>query len=139
MQHNAEVKWKGEMAFKGLVNNHEFLLDADEAVGGNDSGPRPKNLVLACLAGCTGMDVVAILNKMQVAYEGLKIEVSGDLTEEHPKYYHKIHIIYRFKGNDLPPDKLARAVELSQTKYCGVSFMLKSVAEITYEIVTEAP
>lgn len=138
MQHSIETHWESGMAFKAVVNNHEVTLDADIESGGMDTGPRPKPMILAALASCTAMDVVAILKKMQVTYEGLSLQVSGDLTDEHPKYYHKIHIIYSFKGNDLPMDKLQRAVELSQTKYCGVTAMLNKAATITYEIVVNA-
>jgi len=72
---------------------------------------------------------------MRVPYEDIKIRVSGELTEEHPKYYHKIHIIYEIKGNDLDQTKVEKSITLSQDKYCGVSAMLKKVADITYEVI----
>ncbi|HEY9115137.1 MAG TPA: OsmC family protein [Bacteroidales bacterium] len=131
------VNWSGNMAFEAEVNGFKIPLDADEKVGGKNSGPRPKPLTLVALGGCTGMDVVSILDKMRVKPDYFNVEVSGEMTEEHPKYYNKIHLRYIFRGNDLPMDKLEKAVNLSQEKYCGVSEMLRKAAEITHEIVIE--
>ena len=80
------------------------------------------------------MDVVSILGKMRVEFESLQIIVDGDLTEEHPKKFTKMKIIYRFKGKNLPVDKLEKAVELSKDRYCGVSASIKDVIDIEYEI-----
>ena len=111
------------MAFEADVYGHKIMLDASEAGGGENRGPRPKPLLLAALAGCTGMDVVSILKKMRVEVEAFNVVVEGDLTEEHPKQYAKMHIIYEFKGKDLPMDKLEKAINLSEERYCGVSAM----------------
>jgi len=83
------------------------------------------------------MDVISILGKMRVKPDYFNVEVSGELSDEHPKYYHKINIRYIFKGKDLPLEKLEKAVNLSQDRYCGVSEMLKRAAKITHEIVIE--
>jgi len=132
-----DVKWKDKMAFDASVNGHTIPLDADERVGGEDRGPRPKPLTLVSLGGCTGMDVISILGKMRVELDDFNVNVSGELTDEHPKYFHKIHIIYTFKGKNLPMDKLEKAINLSQDRYCGVTAMLNKAAEITHEIVVE--
>jgi putative redox protein len=132
-----ELNWKDKMAFDAEVNGHIIPLDADERVGGEDYGARPKPLTLVSLGGCTGMDVVSILAKMRVNLDGFNVSVSGELTDEHPKYFHKIHIIYTFKGKDLPMDKLEKAINLSQDRYCGVTAMLNKVAEISHEIIIE--
>lgn len=129
-----EINWKEDMAFDAEVNGHHFMIDAAAAVGGNDKGPRPKPLLLAGLAGCTGMDVVSILKKMRVEFEGFNVSVEADLTDEHPKYYHAFRIIYKFKGKDLPMDKLEKAVNLSQERYCGVSAMFAKAATIEHRI-----
>jgi len=131
------LNWSGEMAFDAEVNGFNIKIDATEAVGGKNGGPRPKPLTLVSLGGCTGMDVISILGKMRVKPDYFNIEISGELTEEHPKYYHKIHLRYIFRGNDLPMAKLEKAVNLSQDRYCGVTAMLDKVAEITNEIVVE--
>ncbi len=131
------IDWSGNMAFKAEVNGFTLNIDADEKVGGKNTGPRPKPLLLVALGGCTGMDVVSILGKMRVIPDDFNIEIDGEQTEEHPKYYHKIHVKYIFKGKDLPMEKLEKAVNLSQERYCGVNAMLGKAAEITHEIVVE--
>jgi putative redox protein len=126
--------WLDGMAFEAEVNGHKIILDADAEVGGKDRGPRPKPLMLVSLAGCTGMDVISILQKMRVPVEKFRLIVQGDLSSEHPKQFYHIHIIYEFTGKDLPLDKLTKAIELSQERYCGVSATYKKALELTYEI-----
>lgn len=128
------VSYLENMAFEAEVNGHKIILDAAEAVGGENRGPRPKPFMLTALAGCTGMDVVSILKKMRVELAGFNVIVEGDLTEEHPKQFYKMHVIYEFKGKDLPLDKLKKAVSLSEERYCGVSALYKKVIEVTSEI-----
>jgi putative redox protein len=128
------VRWAGDMAFEALVNEHKILMDASPEVGGRNAGPRPKPLLMVSLAGCTGMDVISILKKMKVEVTGFNVLVEGTLTEEHPKQFTAMHLIYEFTGHNLPPDKIERAIELSQEKYCGVSATLKKAIKISYEI-----
>jgi len=135
MNNKINVAWTGNMAFEAEVNDFKIKLDADDNVGGNNTGPRPKALTLVSLGGCTGMDVISILTKMRVKPDYFNVEVTGELTEEHPKYYNKIHIVYTFSGDDLPMPKLEKAINLSQDRYCGVSEMLRKGAELTHEIV----
>jgi putative redox protein len=134
MGQTIEARWTKGMSFEAEVNDHLMVMDAHSKFGGKDKGPRPKPLLLLSLAGCTGMDVVSLLEKMRVEVEDFKIRVTGELTDEHPKYYHKIHIHYQFKGKDINTSKVEKAVNLSQDKYCGVSYMLKQAAEITFDI-----
>jgi putative redox protein len=130
-----ELNWTDKMAFDVEANGHHFIIDAEPHVGGLDRGPRPKILTLASLGGCTAMDVISILGKMRVEVEDFNVSVEGDLTEEHPKYYHTIRIIYTFKGKDLPMEKLEKAVNLSQDRYCGVTAMLSKSSKIEHKIV----
>ncbi len=125
------------MAFEATVNGHKIMIDAAGEVGGNDRGPRPKPMLLLALGGCTGMDVVSILKKMRVEFDGLNIEVEGELTEEHPKVYHTLTLVYKFKGKGLDMDKLEKAVSLSQERYCGVTAMLNKAARIDHRIEVE--
>jgi putative redox protein len=125
------------MSFGAMQDGHEIAMDVSKEAGGRDAGARPKTLMLTALGGCTAMDVVSILGKMRVALGGLKVHVSADQTEDHPKVFRSIHVKYIFRGKDLPPDKLERAVSLSQEKYCGVSAMLSKACPITREIVVE--
>ncbi|MFO7614558.1 MAG: OsmC family protein [Bacteroidales bacterium] len=134
MKAKIDCSWKKGMAFEADVNGFKILLDADPAVGGENQGPRPKPLTLASLAGCTGMDVISILKKMRIEPVYFNISVEGELTEEHPKYYHKIHLVYELKGEGVDYDKVEKAVNLSQERFCGVSAMLRFGAEITHEI-----
>lgn len=129
-----KVDWLENMAFKAEVNGHEIMLDAVEGVGGENRGPRPKPLMMVALAGCTGMDVISILKKMRVEVDGFAVRVVGDLTEEHPKHFKKMHVIYEFKGKDLPMDKLEKAINLSEERYCGVSVSYRKAMGITSEI-----
>ncbi|OFX81837.1 MAG: osmotically inducible protein C [Bacteroidetes bacterium GWE2_29_8] len=134
MKHNVKADWKGLMQFNANVNGHELIMDANEASGGQDKGVRPKELMLTALAGCTGMDVISILKKMRVDLDRFNVNVEGELTEEHPKHYTKIHITYQFSGKDLDKDKLQKAIELSKDRYCGVAHVYKKVMELTYSI-----
>ncbi len=128
------VEWLENMAFKTVVNGHEFVIDATEKVGGENRGPRPKPLMMASLAGCTGMDVVSILKKMRVELDYFNVVVEAELTEEHPKHFIKMHVIYEFKGKDLPMAKLEKAIDLSEERYCGVSATYKQTMEMSSEI-----
>ena len=134
MKQSLTTTWKGNMQFDALVSGHHVVMDALPAVGGEDSGPRPKELMLASLAGCTGMDVVSILKKMRIEIESFDIEIIADITEEHPKHYTAMHIIYKLKGTDIDPEKAKKAVDLSQEKYCGVSEAYRKAMTLTYEI-----
>lgn len=137
MSHIAKITWKDEMAFEASINGHTIILDADSNVGGSDRGPRPKILLLAGLGGCTGMDVISILAKMKVVPDEYYMEIEADLTDEHPKVYNRIKISYHFKGNELPLDKVEKAVNLSMEKYCGVTAMLSKTAEVETEIIID--
>ena len=129
-----ETHWSSEMSFDSTVNNHRIVMDSDPAFGGHEKGPRPKMLVLSALGGCTGMDVVSILNKMRVNPDSFRVVAEADIADEHPKVFTKIHLTYEFNGKNLPQDKLKKAVDLSQERYCAVSAMLKKACPFTYEI-----
>lgn len=135
MKHEIKTQWKGEMLFHADTMGGSFNIDAAEAVGGTNNGVRPKALMLTSLAGCTGMDIVSLLKKMRAEVEGIDIDVSGELTEEHPKYYNKVHMTYKFYGKDFKKDKIEKAVELSKDKYCGVMEMFRKFADVTMEII----
>lgn len=129
-----EARWKKEgMQFDAIAPGGEFSIDAAEDFGGQNKGNRPKALMLTSLAGCTGIDLLSLLRKMRQEVEDIWIEVEAELTEEHPKIYHKTHIIYNFKG-DLDKDKVEKAVNLSYNTYCGVIEMFKSFSDVTFEI-----
>jgi len=137
MKHSVDLDWTGGMSFETELNGHKLVIDADETVGRNDKGPRPKPLMLLSLAGCTGMDVVSILKKMRVEFDDLKVSVDGELSEDQPKRYVSMHVVYTVKGKNLPLDKIKKAVKLSEESYCGVSAVYKKAMQITSEIRLE--
>ena len=126
--------FKQGMNFTADVNGHKIEIDTDEANGGNNLGTRPKALMLASLAGCTGLDIVSMLNKMRVKFSDFSISVDGELTETEPKIYNKVLINYSIKVEKADEPKVAKAVKLSKEKYCGVSKMFESFAEISSKI-----
>ncbi|MEM9680324.1 MAG: OsmC family protein [Bacteroidota bacterium] len=131
MEHNITTHWKGGLTFESdNPSGKTVIMDTD--IEGTDErfGLSPKAMMLSSLAGCSGLDVISILDKMKVEIDDLKIEVSGQLTDEHPKYYHTVTVDYHFYGPDLKKDKCERAVELSVEKYCGVMEMFRRFAEI---------
>ncbi|MDZ7725634.1 MAG: OsmC family protein [candidate division KSB1 bacterium] len=131
------VSLNENMHFTAKLDGFEISMDAGESVGGQGKGVKPKGLTLVSLAGCTGMDVISILRKMRAEPETFSINVEAETSDEHPKVYTTIKVIYRFKGGDITRDKAEKAVQLSQEKYCGVSAMLKKAATIDYEIIIE--
>ncbi|MBL4710883.1 MAG: OsmC family protein [Flavobacteriales bacterium] len=133
MIHEVNTSWKNKMAFDSQIDNHTIRIDTGGEVG-DDSGPSPKKMLLASLAGCTGMDVVSLLKKMRIPFTGLEMDIDADLTDEHPKVYSEIRLIYRIFGKGLDHDKVKKAIDLSQEKYCGVSAMLKKNSPILYSI-----
>ncbi|MBN1250637.1 MAG: OsmC family protein [Bacteroidales bacterium] len=135
MKESIEAKWLKKMAFEVEVAGHKIIIDAKENVGGEDKGPQPKPFMLVALGGCTAMDVVSILAKMRVELDDFKVRVEGDLTEEHPKHFHKMKVIYEFTGKNLPMDKIQKAVNLSEERYCGVSASYREAMELTSEII----
>lgn len=134
MKQKLKLDFLEGMAFETEMNGHKIYIDADESVGGKNLGPRPKAFMMLALAGCTGMDVVSILRKMRVEYEDLSIEIDAELTEEHPKKYSSMKVIYKFKGKDIPLEKIQKAVDLSKERYCGVSANYKEAFEVSHEI-----
>ena len=123
------------MAFSTKVNGHTITIDLDKAGGGNDVGSSPKILMLVSLAGCTGVDVVSILNKMKVSFSDLTINVEAHVTEEHPKIYDDVTVIYSIKVDSRNELNVKKAVDLSQEKYCGVSEMFRAFAKLSSKII----
>ena len=135
MKHSIESTWKEGMKFDSVVNGHHIMIDSAGIFGGEDAGPRPKPLMLAALAGCTGMDVVSLLKKMRQEIEYFNVVVEGDTEDEHPNAFVRMHTIYEFRGRDLDMEKIDKAVNLSIERYCGVSAVYRKAGiEMTYEI-----
>jgi len=134
MKHRIESAWQGKMKFDTEVNGHHFFMD-QTGENGDNSGPRPKPLMLAALAGCTGMDVISILKKMKQDVEHFNVVVEGDTEDEYPNAYIRMHIIYEFRGRDLEMEKIEKAISLSMERYCGVSAVYRKAGiEMTHEV-----
>ena len=118
-------------------SNHWITMDGPENFGGSDAGIRPKELILLSLAGCTGSDIVVILQKKKVKLDDFEMNITAEMADEHPQVYTKINIEFVFYGKDIQEKDVERAIELSQTKYCSVTHMLNKSVEIThsYKIV----
>lgn len=134
MKESINVQWLEGMSFEAEIDGFKIAIDADLEFGGKSKGPKPKPLMMVALAGCTGMDIVSLLKKMRVDYESLNIVIEGDLTEEHPKHFTRMKVIYELKGKNINIKKVQKAVDLSKEKYCGVSYSYKGVMELEYEI-----
>ena len=135
MKHRIESLWQGKMKFDTVVNGHHLIIDLPEESGGDDAGPRPKPLMLAALAGCTGLDIVSLMKKMRQEVDYFNLIVEGDTEDEHPNAYIKMHIIYELRGKDLELEKIEKAISLSMERYCGVSAVYrKAQIKITHEV-----
>ncbi|WP_338782100.1 OsmC family protein [Metabacillus sp. FJAT-52054] len=128
------ITWDGNLAFGGLSpSGHEIKMDAGQETGGVNSGPRPTELLLHAVAGCTGIDIVLILKKMRLEPVNFQMDVEGTRADEHPKRFTDLHIHYAFEG-ELPEEKVAHAIQLSKNKYCSVSHSLNANLSVSYSI-----
>jgi putative redox protein len=128
------LKWTGNMAFSEMTaSGHEIILDAAEEIGGQNTGPRPMEILLSAVAGCTGIDIISILKKMRLEPMSFHMEIKGDRADEHPKRFTNIHVHYVLEG-ELPEDKVVRAIQLSKDKYCSVSHSLNAAITVSYSI-----
>jgi putative redox protein len=135
MKMGAKVVWKEGLNFDGINSTGVRLpLGANAAHGGTDDTVSPMELLLLGLAGCTGMDVISILEKRKVNVAEFEVHVSGERAEEHPKYYTNITVEYIVKGKGIAEKDVQRAVDLSSEKYCSVQYMLKQSAKIENKI-----
>ena len=134
----SKVVWKGGMAFTGKADGDYLLpLDAAEAVGGKDLGFKPLQLFAIGLAGCTGMDVISILQKKRQEVTGFEVSTEIQRSQEHPKVFTKILIQYKVVGKNIDKNAIERAVELSENRYCGAQAMLAKTADISHKITIE--
>lgn len=135
MAHKTTTHWKGGMLFESdNPSGINVLMDTIVDDNPKQSGLSPKAMMLSSLAGCSGIDIVDILKKMKITDYNLRIEVEGELTDEHPKYYHTVSLDYYFSGSQIDEKKCKRAVQLSIEKYCGVMEMFRKFAIINTKI-----
>ncbi len=137
MKETIKAQWLNDLSFEAEVDGHKIYMDTAAEHGGKNLGPRPKLMMMVSLAGCTGMDVTSILKKMRENVEEFSVEVEGNVTEEHPKRFDGMKVIYRVKGKGIDRKNVEKAVKLSSEKYCGVSANYKEAFDITHEIIIE--
>lgn len=131
------VQWVEKSAFAARSESNHWMMMDSTFNGGDGAAPSPIEYVLMGLGGCTGIDLVSILQKMRQDVSGIQIEISGERAPEHPRIYVKVHVKYRIKGHNLNEERVRAAVELSDEEYCSIGAMLKKGAEYTYEVVVE--
>ncbi|HDR91440.1 MAG TPA: OsmC family peroxiredoxin [candidate division Zixibacteria bacterium] len=135
----AECRLAGNRALIAKSDSgHWTLMDVPESVGGDEGAMHPFEHLFAALAGCTASDLLYVMQKKRIRVDDLRIEIEAQRAETHPKVAEKIHLHYIVVGPDISEDAVAKAIDLSQDKYCSVSAMLKAAAEIThsFEVLT---
>jgi putative redox protein len=132
-ENKAVVRQVQGITFAGRADsNHWIVMDGLEKLGGSNAGARPKELILIALGGCTGSDVVSILQKKRSTAIGCEITLTANVREEQPRVFTDIHIEYAIFGDGVKPQDVERAIELSTTTYCAVSAMLKATVTLTH-------
>ena len=135
MKHEANIRWAGRMTFFGKAGtNHLVPMDTTPEFDGDGSATKPLELLLIALGGCTGMDIVPLFKKMRQDVTAVELNVTAERSEEHPKVYTRIDLEYVVTGKALEEEKVKRAIELSQEKYCSVSAMLRKACRVNYTI-----
>jgi len=129
VKHIKGMHFQGEGSSKVMTN-----MDASVTAGGTGHGSNPMELLLMTIAGCSGMDIITILDKMKVNVQRFETTVEGERASDHPRVFKDIEVVYKFWGQTLPKDKLQRAVQLSMEKYCSVANMIDKAANLTYRI-----
>jgi len=135
--HSIETIWRENNIFDTEIDGHTLSIDLGKEQGGDDAGPRPKKLLLISAAGCSGLDIVEIARKMRIELKKFEIRIDAEMTEEHPKQYTSLKVVYAFEGENLPKEKLERACNLSFENYCGVMAMYRKAVPVSYEVVVK--
>lgn len=129
-----ELNWTGSVGFSGVASSgHDIRIDGAEEIGGKNAGVRPMELLLHSVAGCSGINVIWILEKMRLEPASFRMELKADRSDEPPKKFTHIHIHYAFEG-ELPAQKVGRAIDLANDKYCSVTHSLNAALTVSYSI-----
>jgi len=131
----ARVKWVEAMSFLGEAGSgHAVLMDGAPEAGGRNLGPRPMEMLLLGLGGCTAFDVMLILKRGREKVTDCVVEIEAERAESDPKIFTGIRLVYKITGRNLSRDKVERAVALSDEKYCSATAQLRALAKISHEI-----
>jgi len=129
-----DVQWKDDLTFDAHQQGATFTIMSSPYDDPEHKAVSPKQLLLTSLAGCTAIDVASLLPKMRVPFRSLRVCVEGTLSEDHPKVYTTMHIVYEVSCAAEHIEAVGRAVELSVSKYCGVHAMLAKASVVTHEV-----
>lgn len=128
------IKWNGNVSFQAESGSgHSVVMDGAPEAGGQNLGPRPMELMLMGLGGCTTFDVVFILKKSRQDITDCVVEIEAERAPVDPKVFTHIHLHFIISGHNLNPQTIERAINLSSEKYCSASIMLKQTVTITHD------
>ena len=131
---NVEIKYIDNLTFVGKgESNHWVPIDASVKAGGSGAGATPMEMLLFGVGGCTAVDVIMMLKKRKKTIDKFNIRIEAERADDHPKVFTHLHLTYRFWGKDLTEKEVARAIELSESKYCSASAMIAKSAKIRYD------
>ncbi len=131
----AEITHIQNLTFTATIRDHKFFMDTQVSAGGENKGPTPKELLLAGIIGCAGMDVVSLLKKYKMTADSLVITAEAEPRKEHPRIFQETQLVFSATGNNLQDKELSEAVRLSLTKYCGVTAMIADAVPTHYKVL----
>ncbi len=132
---DVKVDWKGGLCFAGSGGSgHEVVMDASRATGGENRGASPMELLLHGVAGCSGIDIVKILEKKRAEIEDIEISIEGIRADDHPRKFEKLKLHFEVTGRDMSRKDVEQAVNLSVDKYCSASNSLTAEKEVSFEL-----
>lgn len=135
---NATIKQVDGLTLVGKSDsNHWVPLDSTKSFGGMEAATKPMELLLIALGGCTSMDVLSLLKKMRQDIVDFSIDLDSERAEGHPAVFTKIHLVYQISGKNVNPDNVKKAIDMSMSKYCSVTAMLKETVDITWDFNIE--
>ena len=124
--------WNDKLQFNATTDKHSVTMDAKHPLG-LESAPTPKELLLAALCGCAGMDVVSLMRKQKQPLEKFSVEAEAHVRAAHPAIFADVHLTFRLQGN-LSGEHVVEAVRLSETQFCSVAAMLSKAVPIHYSV-----
>ena len=130
----ATVRWAGKASFEGRSESgHALVMDGSPEIGGENRGPRPMEMLLLGLGGCTSIDVMLILGKGRQDVTDCVVEIDAERAPTEPKVFTRIHVHFVVSGRRLDAKRVEKAIQLSADKYCSASIMLGKTAAITHD------
>jgi len=131
----SEITWRGSrLTFDSKIRQHEVIMDTKTVNGGADQGASPKELLLAALCGCAGMDVVGLMRKARAELQTLVVTAEAETTDVHPKIFKEVQLVFAATGDPSIQAPLIDAVRLSESLYCGVGAMVAKACPISYQV-----